>query len=199
MKKIPCLFVRVFAPRLGGRGQDFVITPKVTPGLEWVLAGQGIATRKYDGTACMVKDGVLYKRYDVKEGKTPPPDAIACDVADTTTGHRPHWLPVGDEPGSKWHKAAWGRRTGGADTILQMSVLDGLSLPLPSGTYELCGPHFQGNPEKFDFDVFVPHGKWDLGPIVRTFEGIRSFLKATPIEGIVFLARRRAPMQDSPR
>lgn len=44
MKKIPCLFVREFHPRADGRGQDFTLIDPVTPGLEWVLAGDGIAT-----------------------------------------------------------------------------------------------------------------------------------------------------------
>lgn len=49
MKKIPCLFVREFSgPR------DSHITEAVTPGCEWVLASEGISTRKRDGTACAV-------------------------------------------------------------------------------------------------------------------------------------------------
>ncbi len=59
MKKMPCLFRRTF------HGHDSAtLLREVTPGCEWVLAGEGIASRKWDGTACMVKDGVLYKRYD---------------------------------------------------------------------------------------------------------------------------------------
>ena len=52
MKKMPCLFVRQF------HGRDHAtLTEEVTPGCEWVLAGEGTASRKWDGTACMVRDG----------------------------------------------------------------------------------------------------------------------------------------------
>lgn len=59
MKKIPTLFVRDYDN--GGR-----VTNVVTPGTEWVLSGEGIATRKWDGLAIMIASGVLYKRYDAK-------------------------------------------------------------------------------------------------------------------------------------
>lgn len=59
MKKIKTLFQRVI------ENHEIVdILPIVTDGCEWVLKGEGIATRKLDGTACMVKDGKLFARYD---------------------------------------------------------------------------------------------------------------------------------------
>lgn len=42
MKKIPTLFHRIFD---GHKKKE--IADQVTPGLEWVLAGEGIATVKY--------------------------------------------------------------------------------------------------------------------------------------------------------
>lgn len=51
---------------------DRLVRDQVVPGAEWVLAGEGQPTRKYDGTCCMVRDDKLYKRYDAKEGKRPP-------------------------------------------------------------------------------------------------------------------------------
>jgi hypothetical protein len=163
MKKIPCLFVREFE---GGAPK---ITSVVTPGCEWVMGGYGIATRKYDGTACMVKDGRLYKRYDAKRGKPAPVNGIPCGDPDPVTGHHPFWIPVGDEPESKWHKVAWEQ----APT-------------LSDGTYELCGPHFQTNPEGFHMDIFITHGRWVIEDLDRTFEGLRSYLTDNPFEGVVF-------------
>lgn len=61
MIKMPCLFVREFHGR-----DSFTITEQVTPGCEWVLAGEGVATRKRDGTACLFSRGILWKRYDAK-------------------------------------------------------------------------------------------------------------------------------------
>ena len=55
MKKIKTLFERVIVDH-----EIVDILPNVTEGCEWVLNGEGIATRKYDGTACMVRSGVLY-------------------------------------------------------------------------------------------------------------------------------------------
>ena len=52
MNKIPTLFVRDFGP--GGRGR--YVTSELTPGCGWVLAGEGVPTRKFDGT-CMMFDG----------------------------------------------------------------------------------------------------------------------------------------------
>ena len=73
LKKITTLFERVFE-----NYQKVGILPNVTPGMEWVLTGEGIATEKMDGSCCAIIDGVFYKRYDAKRGKTPPVGAIQC-------------------------------------------------------------------------------------------------------------------------
>lgn len=64
MKKIPTLFERVYENH-----KIVGITEVVTPGFEWVLAGGGISTIKYDGSCCAIINGELYKRYDAKKGK----------------------------------------------------------------------------------------------------------------------------------
>ena len=66
MKKIKSVFQRNYET-------DRLIRNEVAPGCEWVLAGEGVPTRKYDGTCCLVEDSQLFKRYDAKHGKTPPP------------------------------------------------------------------------------------------------------------------------------
>lgn len=173
MKKMPCLFQRIFdGPR------SATLLREVTPGCEWALAGEGTASRKWDGTACLVKDGALYKRYDAKRGKTPPEGAIPCDEPDPVTGHWPHWVRVdANKPEDKWHVAAWNVYTGGT------------RLP-KDGTYELVGPHFSGNPEGFISDQFVPHGILEIRLHADvtdwTFDGIRDYLSKNAIEGIVF-------------
>jgi hypothetical protein len=58
MNKIPTIFVRDMSK------QPALVTPIWTSGCEWVRDGEGIATRKYDGTSCLVRDGKLYKRRD---------------------------------------------------------------------------------------------------------------------------------------
>ena len=56
MKKIPTLFEREFEDH-----KVISCKPVVTPGLEWVLNGEGIATVKYDGSCCAIFNGIFYK------------------------------------------------------------------------------------------------------------------------------------------
>lgn len=178
MKKIPCLFVRRFH---GAR--EFTLTEEVMPGCEWVLAGEGIATRKWDGTACMVKSGALFKRYDAKkdrrtgEYKAPPPGAVPCDDPDPVTGHWPHWIPVdGKNPADKWH------------VLALHAHIDSHGL-LSDGTYELCGPAVNGNHERLVTHEFFRHGEMSLKDDdleFRTFTNIRRFFERVLWEGIVF-------------
>lgn len=174
MKKIPTLFKRLYC-----EDGAVILTREVTPGMEWVLSRrkkeQGTATVKWDGAACAIINGELYKRYDAKRGKVPPAGAIPCQEApDPITGHWPHWLKVDpDLPENKWFIEAW-----------KASTYDG-QLPLPDGTYEAIGKHFQGNPYGSMIDWLTFHGI-DEVKVRRTYEGIREFLKKNEIEGLVF-------------
>ena len=167
MKKIPTLFERVF------EGHKKVgILQNVTPGMEWVLEGKGIATEKLDGSCCAIIDGVFYKRYDAKRGKTPPTGAIPCCEPDTITGHWPFWVKVNPEDrGDVWHMSAYCYSNGQS---------------LSDGTYEVIGPHFRNNPHGIEVDILVKHGEHILEDVPRSFEGIRDYLQAHYIEGIVF-------------
>lgn len=167
MKKIPCLFQRDFTAK-----RHPVLLESVTPGCEWVLSGEGVATIKRDGTACAVIGGKLFKRYDAKRGKPAPANGIPCSPPDPVTGHWPHWIPVGDEPESKYHRETWAL------------VCDGID-PLPDGTYELCGPKFSANPERLSDHQFFVHGG-EAVDAPRDFAGLRNFLASFPHEGLVF-------------
>lgn len=171
MKKIPTLFEREFKDH-----QIVGITDKVTPGCEWVLEGKGVATVKWDGACCAVINGVFYKRYDAKKGKTPPEGAIPCCDPDPITGHHPHWVRVNrDNPADKWLQYAYLHALVDLDELL-----------LGDGTYEAIGPHFQGNPYELEHDTLRPHGEDICNDCPRTFEGIRNYLRENEIEGIVF-------------
>ena len=92
MKKIPTLFLR---------GEDHLVTPEVNLEAQWVIDGEGVATRKWDGTACMVEDGQLFKRYtwkvpDEKEAKFPPAGFIQTGEYIPERGKVEGWLPVGE-------------------------------------------------------------------------------------------------------
>lgn len=164
MKKIPTLFERVFENhRVVG------ITEKVTPGMEWVLEGKGVATVKIDGSCCAVIDGVFYKRYDAKKGKKPPEGAIPCCDPDPVTGHHPHWVKVDFESAAdKWYVEAYRNTQTMAD-----------------GTYEAVGVHFNGNNHDLSGDYLVRHGMEAIA-VERSFEGIKKYLEEHYIEGIVF-------------
>jgi hypothetical protein len=189
VKKMPCLFKRDHTdPRRP------VLLREVTPGCEWVLAGEGTASRKWDGTACAVIGGVLYKRYDAKRDprtsqfRTPPEGAVPCCDPDPVTGHWPHWVPVRtDRPEDRHHVAARCAPNG----VLSMK-------PLPDGTYELVGPSVNGNPERIDSLQFKRHGDVLLPRLPRQtlasppyavdfmWHLLRLTLSDLPWEGLVF-------------
>lgn len=176
MRKIPTLFKREFKDH-----KVVLIMNDVTPGLEWVLKGEGEATLKIDGSCCAVINGEYYKRYDAKAGKTPPAGAIPCqDAPDPVTGHWPHWVKLDkNNPADKWFFSAMGNENL-LDSICHMEQL-------PDGTYEAVGPHFNGNPYHFIVDSIVRHGSVKMPPnFPRDFDGIYEYLRTHEIEGVVF-------------
>lgn len=165
MKKIPTLFEREY-----NNHKVVGIKNIVTKGMEWVLDGKGTATVKIDGACCAIINGEFYRRYDAKKGRKPPQGAIPCCEPDPITGHHPHWVKVDpSNPNDKWYYHTF------ANYIQH----------LPDGTYEIIGPHFQGNPYKLACDMLLPHGHMEIN-VERTFKGIRDYLKEHYIEGIVF-------------
>lgn len=146
---------------------------EINPENNWVFTDEGVkATRKFDGTACAVIGGELYKRYDVKKGRTVPPDAVPCQEPDEITGHWPHWVPVTKD--DKYHIE-------GFTNLINEDLKD-------DGTYELLGPKVQGNPEGLKDHRLFLHGAIpvDMDFKVYTFRMFERFLQYTPIEGIVF-------------
>ena len=181
MKKIPTIFVRDFSKR------PHLVIDEVNPGCEWVLEGEGIPTRKWDGTCVLIREGKMYARYDCKSGRTPPEGFEPCEPEpDRETGHWPGWIEVEeDQPQYKWHRQA-----------LEWSFRKKCSMP--DGTYELLGPKINGNPENIphpdsghpaDQHALIRHGFAGAMPGVtdRSFEGLKKlFTETYPIEGIVF-------------
>lgn len=169
MQKIPTLFQRNYET-------DRLVRDEVTPGCEWVVAGEGVPTRKLDGTACLIKEGKLYKRYEVKKGRKLPVDFIPAQELDEVTGEVPGWIPVGEGPEDRYHREAF-------DLYLTLHAGD------LDGTYELCGPKVQGNPERLLFHELIPHDPAllelrDAPP--RDFEGLKEYLGVHDIEGVVW-------------
>ena len=171
MKKISTLFIK--NPSDLGR-----VINEINPENEWVFSGHAVATQKYDGTACAIIKGELYKRYDAKinkktgKRKDPPFGSIACQEPDDITGHQPFWVKCDrNNPSDKWH---WE----GFDNYKSHGEND--------YTYELCGPKIQGNPEKLSDHQLIPHGMKICNVVHLTFDGIKEYLTHANIEGIVF-------------
>lgn len=174
VKKIPSLYLRDFSPG----GDSSRVTREPNPEAAWVLAGEGVATVKRDGTACMLRDGRLFKRYDAKRGKTPPAGFEPCGEPDPKTGHHPGWLPVTDGPEDRWLREALvnlsKRYDGGED-----------------GTYEAVGPKIQGNPEEWPEHMLIRHGSERIIGAPTGFDELADFFRrkaeiSGAIEGIVW-------------
>lgn len=145
----------------------------------WVFRGQqGInwkATRKYDGTACAIINGELYKRYDAKlnkkgKRKPVPEGAIPCQDPDPKSGHWPHWVKCNREnPADQYHFEAFDNQKYHHD-----------------GTYELCGPKVQKNAEWYPKHYLLMHGREVLTLPSLDFVELCDYLMDKDIEGIVF-------------
>ena len=127
MNKIPTLFVRDENDRAH-------VTHEPHPDCLWVFAGEGTATRKYDGTCVMFDGERWWARREVKPGKTEP-DGFRLVTFDALTGKSMGWEPVEQSSFAKAHAEA---------VAHQNTTVSGW----PHGTYELVGPKVQGNPER---------------------------------------------------
>ena len=171
MRKIPSLFIRNFETNGLARNE-------VTIGCEWVVDGEGLATIKLDGTACLIQDGALWKRYDAKTGRVPPKGFLpAQEAPDPVTGHFPGWLKVGPGPEDRWHREALEEVRVVTPEILEAD-----------GTYELLGPKVQGNPYGRNHHTLIRHGSMRFLPTEppRDYAGLQAFLKTCCHEGIVW-------------
>lgn len=168
MKKMTTLFKK--DPNDLGR-----VINEVNPENQWVFDGEGIPTRKWDGTACAIINGELYKRYDAKRGKKAPEGAIPCQEPDEITGHHPHWVKCDrNNPADQYHFE-------GYNSLAELGKVE-------DGTYELIGKKVQGNPEKIEEHHLVKHGAKVLIGLINpmTFENLKEYLEKVNIEGIVF-------------
>lgn len=171
MKKIPTLFQRSEDRRH--------VVDAVTPGCEWVLRGEGIATRKWDGTCVLIAgDGSVWTRREVKPGNEPPPNWWAVDH-DDTTGKRVGWEPWQQSAFAKYVNEAV-NEAGGWD------LDDGTTPALKPGTYELIGPKVNRNPEEWDLHDLIPHGEHVHHLDSSSFDSLRLELRDYIGEGIVW-------------
>lgn len=166
MKKIVTLFKRDF-------DNNAQIFNEYSDGTEWVVNGEGVATRKYDGTSVLINRGLMFKRYEYTDGKNPPIDFEEADY-DKNTGKHVGWVNVGWGSENKWHREAI---IGGNPDDVQ----------LPNGTYELLGPKVQSNPEHTETHILQRHSDAEqYTNVPTTFNELRDWLNDKDIEGIVW-------------
>ena len=168
MKKISTLFKK----DINNLGR---VINEINPENNWVFYGKAIATQKFDGAACAVINGKLYKRYDAKKGKIAPEGAIPCQEADVITGHHPHWVVCDID--KKEDRYFWE----GFNTLAELG-------DVKDGTYELIGEKVRSNPENIKGNLLVKHGNNILNLESLDFEFIKNFLSnpENNMEGIVF-------------
>ena len=188
----------LFVRKQDGKSKRFLATPEVEPDCQWVIDGEGVAHRKWDGTCCAIIKGVFYKRRVVKGKFIPKGWRHWSGRLEQLSGHG--WMPVGDDNDDQWHRA--GFRT---STEAWCSGFIPAELPedgrepadrLPDGTYELVGPKIQGGAEGIpgldpDFAHFLmKHDGHDgVGFATqppRDFDGLRAWMVETPVEGVVW-------------
>lgn len=168
MKKIPTMFERDW------EGDKSRVLDKPTPGCEWVFAGEGVATRKYDGVACMFDGERWFKRREIRMddiARKGMPDGFVEADRDPTMAKITGWVPIGEGPEDKYLRSAIVNTPGASP-----------------GTYEFLGPKSQGGIERdYDGHFMLKHSNAEhYKDCPRTFDGIRDFMAERDIEGIVF-------------
>lgn len=153
------------------------VTNEINPENEWVIKGEGIATRKFDGICCAIINGDIHKRFDVKKGKAAPEGAIPCQEPDAKSGHHPHWVKCDRDK---------------SEDKLFFEGFDALENK-EDGTYELCGEKISTerfvqnfNVEKVEGHKLIKHASEILDLPGLTYEDIKSYLENpdNDIEGI---------------
>ncbi len=144
-----------------------LVTKEPNPECQWVFDGEGIATRKYDGTCVMLDDeGRWWARREVKPDKAAPENYQSIST-DPNTGKTVGWEPMEQSAFAKYHAEA-------------VSLRDQIA----PGTYELCGPKINRNPEKFQGHVLVSHADAELvRPFGLLYEQLRDTMSALESEG----------------
>lgn len=168
MRKIPTLFRR-------DPDNPRTLLRDVHPAAQWVLEGEGVPTRKYDGTCVMFDGAQWWSRREVKPGKTAPYGFVPSQT-DETTGKTVGWEPIEQSSFVKFWREA-----------MKENHRD------DAGTYELVGPRINGNPESSEKHALIYHGdaaELPEPPGGRTFESLRhqvlALLARCGVEGIVW-------------
>lgn len=168
MQKIPTLFLRDENDRAH-------VTLELNPECAWVIADEGIATRKYDGT-CVKSDTShrWWARREVKKDGVAPPNYVAENF-DPVTGKTQGWEPIEQSSFKKFFDEAYKK-----DYNEYFSP----------GTYELVGPKINGNPEGlYSHHLFKHADAFAISGLpLKDYRALQFFISQLPYlwEGIVW-------------
>lgn len=132
-----------------------------------------------------------YEEFSHETKKPIPDNAIPYCDPDPKSGHWPHWVPCDRLiSADKYHFEGYDTYLEGVKCDFE-GTLDGVNF---DGTFELCGPKVQGNPEGFDTHLLVRHGSETMlgctenlkNGIIQEFKYFNLYLSEVDIEGIVF-------------
>jgi hypothetical protein len=179
MQKIPTIFKR-------DPNNMRHITRELREDCTWVLDGEGIATRKFDGTCVMFDGEKWWARHTVKPHRKtgelhfPSPFVVVED--DPFTRKTVGWALAETSPFREWlHEAVVN-----AEALHKVVDQDYWLV----GTYELCGPQVNRNPEHFDRHVLIMHSHADqFENVPRDYDGLEEWLtegEGKEYEGLVF-------------
>lgn len=171
MKKIPTIFQRSEDRRS--------IIDEVTPGCEWVLAGEGVPTFKWDGTAVLIQrdylDVRVFTRREFKGTAVAPDGWFQVDY-DPETRKYVGWEPAWN---SGWYK------------YIEEALESDAGWP-QAGTYELVGPKVQTNRHQLASHALIRHGTGHVAnmPTELTFFTLRDWftspMRGDSFEGVVW-------------
>ena len=159
MIKIPTIFKRDY--------KTFKVIDKINPECQWVFDNEGIAYRKWQGMAAMIKDSTYYKRVILKDGYNVP-NSFILTFPDYKANKFYGWLPVDfSSKEDKYYIEAYDQR-------------------LPNGTYELIGPKIHRNKDKVPNHILMSHKAYKVSKFNLSYIYIKKMLHAFQFEGIVF-------------
>ncbi len=155
MQKIPTMFER------DETKPGHPVMDRIKPECQWVLDGEGISTRKIDGTNVKIAQGILLKRQKPKDREYDEAAYVPCDR---------------NNPSDRYAFEAFDEMLWKADGIYELIG------PKVQGNPEACTAHALVHVVPWDQHLRLD----DLSLPERTLAGLRTYLTRHPIEGIVF-------------
>lgn len=207
LDKMTCIFKCGYAKgttneKFDRDGEKYLAEDVLNSGIKTLLENnvKYIVTAKIDGTCCIIRDGKLLKRRDIKPGKMIPKNWIQTGV--DKDKHLIGFMEL--EKGDKWHYDAHYKNDDGIYDFTRIRLLhndngkmrfDFIDVDKLNGlSVELIGPKFQNNPHNVMHHCVVIHGSIVLTdfPLLTSttskneiYHWMTTSEKAKFIEGIV--------------